>query len=106
NNVVRNIIEDRLGNLWVVTHKGINRYDRNRDTFESYFTDLQGLPFQEYNTRVCLGPDSLLLVNVIGHGISKYNDRINQFESIAVRGLSPEWMSSVSDMTSSGDLLY
>lgn len=106
NNVIRNIVEDRLGNLWVVTHKGINRYDRNRDIFERYFTDLQGRPFQEYNTRVCLGPDSLLWVNVIGNGISKYNADIDQFESIAIQGLSPEWMSSVCGMTSSGDMIY
>src|SRR5213078_3990718 len=58
NNVVRNVVEDGLGNLWIVTHKGINRYLRNSDSFKSYFNNLDGLPFLEYNTKVCLGPDS------------------------------------------------
>jgi signal transduction histidine kinase/DNA-binding response OmpR family regulator/ligand-binding sensor domain-containing protein len=106
NNVIRNIIEDKLGNLWVVTHKGINLYDHNHDTFKAYFTDLGGLPFQEYNTRVCLGPDSLLWVNVIGKGISRFNGADGTFRDVVVQGLSEQWMASVTGMTSSGDMIY
>lgn len=106
NNVVRNIIEDKFGNLWVVTHKGINLYDYNHDTFKAYFTDLGGLPFQEYNTRVCLGPDSLVWVNVIGKGISRYHADDSTFQNVTIQGLSSDWIASVSGMTSSSDMIY
>ncbi|HYG04185.1 MAG TPA: two-component regulator propeller domain-containing protein [Chryseosolibacter sp.] len=106
NNVIRNIIEDRLGNLWVVTHKGINLYDYNHDTFKTYFTDLEGLPFQEYNTRVALGPDSLVWVNVIGKGISRYNAADGTFQNVNIAGLSPDWLASVSGMATAGEMVY
>ncbi len=106
NNVIRNIIEDKLGNLWVITHKGINLYDYDHDTFKAYFTDLGGLPFQEYNTRVCLGPDSLVWVNVIGKGVSRYNAKDGTFQNVSISGLSEDWMASVTGMTATGEMMY
>lgn len=106
NNVVRNIVEDKNGDLWIVTHKGINRYDRNADAFTSYFTNLEGLPSLEYNTRVCLGPDSLIWVNVGGKGVSRYNQQTDSFDEVVVAGLSPTWMEGVSGMGSFAGILY
>ena len=100
NNIIRNLLEDRDGNLWIVTHKGINQYDYNNDKFRNYLTNLEGLPFLEYNIRACLGPDSTVWVNVIGQGISRYDKSSDQFINITFEGITPEWLREVEGLGS------
>ena len=37
NNIIRNVIEERKGVIWVATDYGINRYDINKDEFQNFF---------------------------------------------------------------------
>ncbi len=43
---VRDLLEDRYGNLWVATSSGLNRYDPQSNTFE-FFSEKDGLPARE-----------------------------------------------------------
>lgn len=106
NNVVRNIVEDRLGNLWIITHKGINRYERESDSFRDYFTELNGLPYLEYNIRVCLGQDSLIWVNVTGQGVSRYEPVTDTFTKVSIGGLPDEWLTHVAGIGSYQGMSY
>lgn len=106
NNIVRNLLEDRFGNLWIVTHRGVNRYDRNTDTFRSYLTDLEGLPFLEYNTRIGLGPDSTVWVAVTGKGVSRYDAGRDAFVPLPFRGLDQNWLYNVTGIASNDGIAY
>jgi signal transduction histidine kinase/DNA-binding response OmpR family regulator/ligand-binding sensor domain-containing protein len=106
NNIVRDLLEDKQGNLWVVTHRGVNKYDRNTDTFKSYLTDLEGLPFLEYNTRARLGPDSMVWVSVIGQGVSRYDAEKDAFLPLHFQGIEESWLREVKGLESAGDIVY
>ncbi len=47
NNVVKSLICDDEGYLWVATNIGLNRFDVENESFRSYRT-LDGLPFEEF----------------------------------------------------------
>jgi signal transduction histidine kinase/DNA-binding response OmpR family regulator/ligand-binding sensor domain-containing protein len=106
NNIVRNLLEDKEGNLWIVTHKGINKYNRDTDTFTSYLANLEGIPFLEYNTRACLGPDSSIWVNVVGQGASRYDKVKDTFVPIRINGISNAWMRELTGMGSYNSIVY
>jgi signal transduction histidine kinase/ligand-binding sensor domain-containing protein/DNA-binding response OmpR family regulator len=105
NNIIRNILEDRNGNLWIVTHKGINRYDRDRDQFVSYLTNMEGVPFMEYNTRASLSSDSTLWVSVVGQGVSRYDNKSDSFVSAEIDGISAGWIKDLAGIGTAGEML-
>lgn len=45
NNIIRNVIEERKGVIWVATDYGINRYDINKDEFQNFFVQTPGKMF-------------------------------------------------------------
>ncbi|WP_299555835.1 two-component regulator propeller domain-containing protein [Seonamhaeicola sp.] len=49
NNVVKSILEDHLGNIWVSTNKGLSKFDPESETFKNYDVNdgLQDNEFQE-----------------------------------------------------------
>lgn len=106
NNIIRQLVEDKDGNLWIATHHGISRYRKKTNDFESYFTSLANLPVLEYNSRISLGPDSTLWANIIGHGVSRYNNATNKFETIALQDVSAEWLKQVEGMGAFSDIVY
>jgi signal transduction histidine kinase/DNA-binding response OmpR family regulator/ligand-binding sensor domain-containing protein len=106
NNIVRDFLEDKDGKLWVVTHKGINQYNGDTDSFQSYQTSLNGLPFQEYSLRACLGPDSAVWTTFIGQGISRYDAAHNAFVPVAFGDIDPAWLKNVAGMGSHQGLMY
>lgn len=106
NNIVRNILEDKAGNLWIVTHRGLNRYDRDADLFHQYLTNLNGLPFYEYNTRASLGPDSVVWVSVAGGGISRYDAGEDKFIPINFEGVTHAWLKNVAGIGSAQQIIY
>lgn len=106
NNIVRNLLEDKNGNLWIVTHKGINKYNRHSDSFTNYLSDLTNIPVLENSLRACLGPDSALWVSVIGQGINRYNQTNDVFEPVTITDVPAEWLKDVAGIGSANGLMY
>ncbi len=106
NNVIRTFLEDGDGNLWVVTHQGINKYNRTTDTFQTYLDSLNDIPFLEYNLRACIGSDSAIWVSMIGKGISRYSLKEDAFLPVKFEGIDSDWLASVIDLGNHQGLLY
>lgn len=106
NNIIRNLLEDKSGNLWIVTHKGINKYNRDTDSFKSYLSDLTNIPVLENSMRACLGPDSSLWISVIGQGINRYDQKSDSFIPVTIKEIPVEWLKEVSGMGSANGLIY
>ncbi len=106
NNIVRNFLEDGDGNLWIITHQGINKYDRKSDSFHTYLDSLNDIPFLEYNIRACIGADSTIWASLIGKGISRYSKKQDSFIPINFEGVDPKWLTSVIDLGTSKGLFY
>ena len=106
NNIIRNFLEDSHGNLWVITHQGINKYNRSTDTFKSYLDSVNDIPFLEYNIRACVGPDSVIWVSLIGKGIKRYSAKSDNFLPVELDGINDAWLSTVVDIGSHQGLLY
>jgi signal transduction histidine kinase/ligand-binding sensor domain-containing protein/CheY-like chemotaxis protein len=106
NNVIRNFLEDGKGNLWVVTHLGINKYNRIKDSFQTYLDSLNDIPLLEYNIRACIGSDSSIWVSLIGKGIMRYSSKEDAFLPVSFKGIPSTWLSSVIDIGQHNGLLY
>ncbi|MEO7989144.1 MAG: two-component regulator propeller domain-containing protein [Chryseolinea sp.] len=106
NNVIRDFLEDGEGNLWVVTHLGINKYNRTTNTFQIYLDSLTDIPFIEYNIRACIGSDSAVWISLIGKGIYHYSKEKDEFIPVHVEGVENEWLSTVMDITQHDGLSY
>ena len=88
NNIIRNILEDKHHNLWIVTSKDINRFLSNTMSFESYFSGNEYLPVREQNLKACIGPDSTLYVSLMRYGLSYYDAARNVFLGKVLPGMS------------------
>ena len=106
NNVIRDFLEDGKGDLWVVTHLGINKYNRKTNTFQVYLDSLTDIPFLEYNIRACIGTDSSVWISLIGKGISRYSQKEDAFIPVNFEGIAPEWLTSVVDLGQHNGLQY
>ena len=106
NNIVRSMLEDKAGNLWIVTHKGINKYSRDTDSFKSYLSDLTNIPVLENSLRACLGPDSSLWVSLLGQGINRYDEERDTFVPVMMKEIPAEWQKEVYGIGSANGLMY
>lgn len=106
NNIIRNFLEDKNGNLWVITHKGINKYNRDTDSFTHYLSDLNTIPVIENNMRACLGTDSLLWVSVLGQGVNRYDPDTDTFIPIGIKELPSDWLKDVAGISNVNGLMY
>jgi signal transduction histidine kinase/ligand-binding sensor domain-containing protein/DNA-binding NarL/FixJ family response regulator len=106
NNVIRNFLEDGRGNLWVITHQGINKYNRTTDSFQRYLDVMNDMPLIEYNIRACLDEDSTIWASLIGQGISRYSIKDDKFIPVNFTGLDKAWLASVVDLGSHNGLFY
>jgi len=106
NNVIRDFLEDGNGDLWVVTHLGINKYNRTTNSFQIYLDSLTDIPFLEYNLRACIGPDSSVWISLIGKGISRYSDKEDTFIPVTFQGIDAAWLTTVIDLGQHEGLQY
>ena len=106
NNVVRDFLEDGKGNLWIVTHLGINKHNRTTNSFQIYLDSLTDIPFLEYNIRACIGTDSSVWISLIGKGISRYSYKEDMFIPVVFQGIDAKWLSSVINLGQHDGLQY
>lgn len=106
NNVIRAYLEDGHGELWVITHFGINKFNRATNTFQVYLDTLTDLPFLEYNIRACIGVDSAVWISHIGKGISRYSSKDDKFVPVFFQGVDPGWLTTVVDLKPHNGLQY
>ena len=92
NNVIRDFLEDGRGDLWIVTHLGINKYNRTTNSFQVYLDSLTDIPFLEYNIRACIGSDSSVWISLTGKGISRYSSKTDKFIPVDLQGLDADWL--------------
>ncbi|MBN2763017.1 MAG: response regulator [Bacteroidales bacterium] len=95
NNIIRDLLEDKFNNLWIVTNKDINRFLSNTMSFESYFTGYEYLSVGEQNLKACIGPDSILYVFLLGFGLSSYDKTENTFVEERLPGMSVQEQKNV-----------
>lgn len=88
NNIIRNLLEDKYHNMWVISNKDIDRYKSANMTFESYFSGNEFLPVREQNLEACIGPDSTLYVSLRRFGLYFYEHGANRFRELDLTGIS------------------
>jgi signal transduction histidine kinase/CheY-like chemotaxis protein/ligand-binding sensor domain-containing protein/AraC-like DNA-binding protein len=105
NNIIRELHEDGRGQFWIVTHAGINLFNPDNNSFKSFF-DTVNFPFQEYNMKACIGPDSAIWIGLNGWGIGKYAESVNRFLPFRTNTSNDEWLKSVMDIGSNDGNIY
>ncbi|HBB91145.1 MAG: hypothetical protein A2X22_00250 [Bacteroidetes bacterium GWF2_49_14] len=82
NHVIRELYPTKAGPIWMLTNKGIARYDNIHDRFASFFT--QESEQLNYENDITLGysDGAGTLVSVLGRGIFSYDSTTGQFEKI------------------------
>ncbi len=87
-NIIRNLLEDKYHNLWVITNKDVDRYLPNSLSFESYFSGNVYQPVREENLKACIGPDSTLYVSLMRFGLSYHDPSEDLFRQLNLTGIS------------------
>ena len=91
NNVIKGILEDKLGNLWISTNKGISKFNPQNESFKNYDANdgLQDNEFQEL-ARLKRKSGNMLFGGVNGFNIFdplQIKDNLNEGETV-ITGLS------------------
>ncbi len=79
NNIIRNILEDRFNNLWIVTENGLNTYDYEQNIFTSYLNNTDFIEYREESYRTSLDSDSIIWCSKYNYGICKFDYENKQF---------------------------
>ncbi len=81
-NIVKTIIEDPAGRIWIGTIKGISRYDPSTDRFTNFKPDASDLlhPRARLDNTLYLDNDGLIWCGDQS-GISRFDDRTGRFVS-------------------------
>ena len=92
-NSVRTICEDNKGNLWLGTDMGVNKFDRDKNTF-SYFTESDGLP-QNRIDHIFMDSNKNLWMSH-RNGVSKLNPLTGTIKNYYVpNGIAtPPWLTA------------
>jgi two-component system sensor histidine kinase ChiS len=84
-NEVRALFEDRYGNLWVGTRRGLNRFDLETGKFKRYLYSVhdKNSISSDYITALCEDGKGELWVGTINAGLNKFNPRDDNFTRVA-----------------------
>lgn len=87
NNNVRNIIEDKQGNIWFATENGLNVLTKGSSTFVHFFNQKNNPKSISTNFVYCLYEDreGFLWLGTNGLGLNKFNPRTGDSEHFSVK---------------------
>jgi PAS domain S-box-containing protein len=94
-NNVRSLILDRNGGLWIGTNKGLNYFDRVKETFTNYMPSptVYGLNNNDVFS-LCADKGGLIWIGSYGRGLYKFDPREKKFTNYIT---DPENPHSISD---------
>jgi signal transduction histidine kinase/ligand-binding sensor domain-containing protein/DNA-binding response OmpR family regulator len=79
---IQDILEDKSGNLWIATSSGLNRFNRDKASFQHYFSSSGKRSindiFQDRKGRMWLGTNQGLLLFDPGKGTSRIFLRVDR----------------------------
>ncbi|MDD3742063.1 MAG: response regulator [Lentimicrobiaceae bacterium] len=106
NHVVRELYPTAAGPLWMLTNKGVCRYDNVHDRFTPYFH--QGLEQINYENDVSIGQSDRhgVVVSIYGVGLFKFDSANLQFEKLPFQGISWETSLKIKRVYLLGDNMY
>lgn len=80
NHIIRDIIEEKQGVLWIATDLGINRLNINTQTFEHFFVDSQNREAaNEHSYLIAKNPSGQIIASVYQQGLYYFNAADKQF---------------------------
>jgi ligand-binding sensor domain-containing protein len=85
NNVIRNIMTDKKGHLWVTSsYSGLSLYDENKDDFKDYRNDpfIPNSLLSNQNISIYQGRDGIIWLGTPGYGLSYFNPDKNFFYTV------------------------
>ncbi len=74
NDIITSIYEDSRGNIWICTNEGLNRYNREQDSFERWFGPSHRTPLKD-QIVYCITEDldGSLWIGTYSGGVANYN---------------------------------
>ena len=88
-NIVRNVLEDTERNLWVVSDRGIDRFERQSNTFKRYFSDIARLGLKgEKSFFLSCDARGQVFASVSGYGEFVYDKIQDSFSKVSNNPLS------------------
>ncbi|HMK24751.1 MAG TPA: two-component regulator propeller domain-containing protein [Chitinophagaceae bacterium] len=85
NNVIRNIMTDKKGHLWVTSsYSGLSLYDEKKDNFKDYRNDpfIPNSLLSNQNISIYQGRDGIIWLGTPGYGLSYFNPEKNFFSTV------------------------
>jgi len=82
NNIIREIFEDKSTDLWVITDKNANLFNRNTGEFQVFLNSEDNAQDRERIIRSSISSDSILWCSIYGLGVSAYSTQSNGFNFI------------------------
>jgi len=79
NHVIRELYPTATGPIWMLTNKGVGRYENIHDRFTSYFTKESEQINYENDISICHSDSYGTLASVFGRGIFSYNTASREF---------------------------
>ncbi len=82
--IVRDVMEDTDHNLWVVSDRGIDRFDRQSNKFKRYFSDIARMGLKGERS-FCLSCDGRgqVMATVSGYGQFLYDKEVDRFNQLS-----------------------
>ncbi len=93
---IQGVIEDRVGDIWIATDGGVNRYLPNDDTFEVFVhdpTDPRSLSNNIVN-QIYEGPSGILYFGTFGGGLSSFSRTKHKFQHFGHDSNDPDSLRS------------
>jgi signal transduction histidine kinase/ligand-binding sensor domain-containing protein len=83
NNIIRKIVEQRKGIIWIVTDHGINRMDLRSASFSSFYFGYENhYPALPEIYSLAKSSENIIFCAVFEWGLSFYDEKDNKFQSI------------------------